>query len=60
MLHYSLTYDQKKRRARMIIPQRGMFNFAPPIGQICRNLVEVGIRNVTDGVHLLCMPSVCL
>ena len=52
-----------------------MFNFTPPhiakIAEaiivrgfaeirICRNLVEVGIRNVTDGVHLLCMPSVCL
>ena len=57
-----LTYNQMflSRIARMIIPQSGMFNFAPPILRICRNLVEIGIRNVTDGVHLLCMPSFCV
>lgn len=48
MLDYSLTYDQKKRNARMIIPQSGMVNFAH-ILRICRNLVEVGIRNAISG-----------
>lgn len=45
MLHYSLTYDQKKRNARtymamflsriarMIILRSGMFNFTPPYGE---------------------------
>ena len=31
MLDYSLTYDQMKRYARMIILRSGMFNFTPPI-----------------------------
>lgn len=45
MLQYSLTYNQ-------------MFNFTPPpIWRICRNSVKSAIRNVIDGVHLLCMPS---
>ena len=57
MPDYSLTYDQMKRYARMIILRSGMFNFTPPIWRICRNSVKSAIRNVIDGVHLLCMPS---
>ena len=33
MLDYSLTYDQMKRYARMIILRSGMFNFTPPYSQ---------------------------
>ena len=33
MLDYSLTYDQMKRYARMIILRSGMFNFTPPYGE---------------------------